>query len=41
MLHMRLAANLPGDEAQTILEYLNGQSDSPAKPVAKSVSQQK
>jgi len=23
MLHMRLAANLPGDEAQAILEYLN------------------
>ena len=26
MMHMRVAANLPADEAQAILEYLNGES---------------
>ncbi len=26
MMHMRVAANLPADEAQAIFEYLNGES---------------
>ncbi len=26
MMHMRVAANLPADQAQAILEYLNGES---------------
>src|SRR5216683_2033284 len=26
LMHMRVAANLPADEAQAILEYLNGES---------------
>jgi t-SNARE complex subunit (syntaxin) len=28
MMHMRVAANLPADEAAAILEYLNGESSS-------------
>jgi hypothetical protein len=35
MMHMRLAANLPGNEAQAILEYLNGTPAPPAKAAQK------
>src|SRR5262245_20674432 len=34
VMHMRVRANLPEDEAQAILEYLNGESE-PVRPAAK------
>jgi hypothetical protein len=37
VMHMRIRANLPEDQAQAILEYLNGESE-PVRPVAKRVA---
>ena len=32
LMHMRVRANLPADEVQAVLEYLNGQPDSAGSP---------
>lgn len=40
MMHMRVAANLPADQALAIYRYLTGESPAPAQPARKAASPQ-